>query len=202
MYLWAWRLGQWQLGWSSPRFRANVSIESGWQPRWSDVSSLVSSPGGGAVTAGPVTVHHVVVQQGEVVHQLDGDRRTQRRGRGASDGLGRQQDQRGTDRLATARSGRAGRARPTSRSGIRRCAASSAGSVSAAGRRAASTMLPAPGQHLARGPPVRLSSQSSSCFLSLAWPAEVVDRSRSDAGGMAEVGPGRTPRETHGQPVG
>ena len=55
------------------------------------------------MAAGLVTVHHVVVQQREIVHQLDGDRGGDRVRRVAARRLRAKQHQRGPQRLAATR---------------------------------------------------------------------------------------------------
>src|SRR5690606_26611158 len=63
------------------------------------------APGGRPVPAGEVAVHHVVVQEREVVRQLDRDGGGERGGGGPPDRLRREQGERRADRLAAGAGG-------------------------------------------------------------------------------------------------
>src|SRR5690606_8681586 len=63
------------------------------------------APGGRPVPAGEVAVHHVVVQEREVVRQLDRDGGGERGGAGPPDRLRREQGERRADRLAAGAGG-------------------------------------------------------------------------------------------------
>jgi len=79
---------------------------------WASEQGVADEDGGGVAPHGPhrravapfgVAVHQVVVDQGEVVHELHRDRAAQRGRRVAGDGLAGQQGQRGAHRLAGVR---------------------------------------------------------------------------------------------------